>query len=150
MNNKLKFGLLSAIIVGTLGWIAASGAMDASSYYKTVSEIAAMGDAAKDRSIRVGGDVVPGSIQRQGKDVHFKMVWESKVMNVVYNGKDPLPDTFKDGSQALAQGRMGSDGVFHATNIQAKCASKYEAKAPKGANESAPATHQAPKPTATI
>jgi hypothetical protein len=41
---------------------------------------------------------------------------------------DPLPDTFRDGAQALADGEMGRDGVFHASKIQAKCASKYEAK----------------------
>ncbi|MBS1832065.1 MAG: cytochrome c maturation protein CcmE [Acidobacteria bacterium] len=150
MNNKLKFGLLSAIIVGTLGWIAASGAMENGSYYKTVTEIAAMGDSAKEKSIRVGGDVVPGSIVREGKEVKFRISQDKAILNVVYNGKEPLPDTFKDGSQALAQGRLGSDGVFHASNVQAKCASKYEAKAPKGANEAAPATHQAPKPVAAL
>ena len=47
---------------------------------------------------------------------------------MVYSGLDPLPDTFRDGAQALAEGKMDRDGTFHATNIQAKCASKYEAK----------------------
>jgi cytochrome c-type biogenesis protein CcmE len=48
-------------------------------------------------------------------------------MRVRYTGNDPLPDTFKDGSQALIDGRMG-EGVFQAKKIAAKCASKYEAK----------------------
>jgi cytochrome c-type biogenesis protein CcmE len=39
-----------------------------------------------------------------------------------------LPDTFRDGAQALADGAMGADGVFHASKIQAKCASKYAPK----------------------
>jgi cytochrome c-type biogenesis protein CcmE len=56
---------------------------------------------------------------------------------VVYTGTDPLPDTFRDGAQALADGRMGRDGVFHASKIQAKCASKYESK--PGNLRSAPA-----------
>jgi len=47
---------------------------------------------------------------------------------VAYTGSEPLPDTFRDGAQALADGKMGRDGVFHASKIQAKCASKYEAK----------------------
>ena len=49
-------------------------------------------------------------------------------MNVVYTGTDPLPDTFRDGAQALADGRLQPDGTFHASKIQAKCASKYESK----------------------
>jgi len=44
------------------------------------------------------------------------------------HGIEPLPDTFRDGAQALADGKMRADGTFHATKIQAKCASKYESK----------------------
>ena len=51
-----------------------------------------------------------------------------KELKVVYSGIDPLPDTFKGGAQALADGKLGPDGVFQASKIQAKCASKYEAK----------------------
>ncbi len=47
---------------------------------------------------------------------------------VVYVGSEAPPDTFKDNAQALAEGKYGRDGVFHATNIQAKCASKYAPK----------------------
>jgi cytochrome c-type biogenesis protein CcmE len=49
-------------------------------------------------------------------------------LSVVYTGTDPLPDTFKDNAQALADGRLSPDGTFEASKIQAKCASKYEAK----------------------
>ena len=49
-------------------------------------------------------------------------------LKVAYTGSEPLPDTFKDGAQALADGKLDRDQVFHAAKIQAKCASKYEAK----------------------
>ena len=51
-----------------------------------------------------------------------------ELLDIPYTGSDPLPDTFRDNAQALADGRLGSDGVFRANKIQAKCASKYEAK----------------------
>jgi cytochrome c-type biogenesis protein CcmE len=44
---------------------------------------------------------------------------------VSYTGTEAPPDTFKDDSQALADGSFGRDGVFHAKGLQAKCASKY-------------------------
>lgn len=141
MNNYVKFGALIAVILGTLTWLAVGGANDSKSYYKTIQELSAMGDNAKDKRIRVGGDVAPGSIQRMGREVHFTITQEKAQLKVVYNGVDPLPDTFKDGAQALADGRLGADGVFRANKIQAKCASKYEAKAP-----GAQTTHEAPKP----
>ncbi len=128
MKTYAKFGLLVAAIIGVLAWLAAGGVNDSKTYYKTISELNQMGDRAMDKRIRVGGDVESGSIQRLGKDVHFTLTQQNIRLKVVYSGSDPLPDTFRDGSQALADGKLGQDGVFHASKIQAKCASKYEAK----------------------
>lgn len=129
MNTTLKFGLLIATVVGTLGWMAASGVNeDTASYYKTISEIEQMDAAAQTKRLRVGGDIEKGSIQRAGKEVSFVLVEQDKKMTVRYNGSEPLPDTFRDGAQALVDGRLQANGVFHASKISAKCASKYEAK----------------------
>ena len=134
-TNYLKFGLLIAIIIGTIGWLAIGGVSEGGAYYKTVQELNAMGSHAEDKRIRVGGDIAPGSIKRDGGQVRFTLMQETRRLNVVYSGIDPLPDTFKDGAQALADGKLGTDGVFHAQKIQAKCASKYEAKPPSGSQE---------------
>jgi cytochrome c-type biogenesis protein CcmE len=128
VKTYAKFGLLVAAIIGVLAWLAAGGVNDSKTYYKTIVELNHMGDRATNQRIRVGGDVESGSIQRLGKDVHFTLTQENIKLKVVYSGSDPLPDTFRDGSQALADGKLGPDGVFHASKIQAKCASKYEAK----------------------
>ena len=123
-----KFAALIVIIVGTLVWLAFSGMKGNQTYYKTISELGQMGDTAYTQRLRVAGDVKPGSIQRKGNLVHFTLTQEKQTLQVAYDGIDPLPDTFKDGAQALADGKMERDGVFHARAIQAKCASKYEAK----------------------
>jgi cytochrome c-type biogenesis protein CcmE len=128
MNRTLKFGLLIAVIVGTLGWLAVGGINETKTYYKTIAEVDAMGSRALAERLRVGGDVQQGSIVRNGREVQFALTQDGKVMKVVYNGIDPLPDTFRDGAQALVDGKLGQDGVFQASKIQAKCASKYEAK----------------------
>ncbi len=128
MNTYAKFGAMVAVIIGVLAWLAMGGISDSKTYYKTIAELGQMGDQAKGRRIRVGGDVQAGSIVRNGAEVTFVMHQEAKTLKVVYTGIDPLPDTFKDGAQALADGKLGPDGVFQASKIQAKCASKYEAK----------------------
>jgi cytochrome c-type biogenesis protein CcmE len=87
-----------------------------------------MGDRAFAERLRVAGDVEGGSIQHAKGQVCFILTQDKRQLKVDYTGADPLPDTFRDGAQALADGRMGRDGVFHASKIQAKCASKYEAK----------------------
>jgi cytochrome c-type biogenesis protein CcmE len=128
MNTYVKFGAMVAVIIGLLAWLAIGSIGDSKTYYKTIAELRQMGDQAKGRRIRVGGDVQAGSIVRNGAEVSFVIHQEAKTLKVVYSGIDPLPDTFKDGAQALADGKLGPDGMFHASKIQAKCASKYEAK----------------------
>jgi cytochrome c-type biogenesis protein CcmE len=128
MKSYWKFAVLVAVIVGTLIWLAVGGTTGNMTYYKTVAELGQLGNRAEGKRLRVGGDVEPGSISRSGREVSFVLVQERRRLRVVYRGNEPLPDTFRDGAQALADGRMGSDGVFRASQIQAKCASKYEAK----------------------
>ena len=128
MKKYGKFAALIVVVIGTLLWLASAGMKESQTYYTTLPELAKMGDQAYGRRIRVGGDVEPGSIQRVGKTVQFVMIQDKSRLKVSYSGIDPLPDTFKDGAQALADGKLGQDGTFNAGKIQAKCASKYEAK----------------------
>ncbi|MBZ5594191.1 MAG: cytochrome c maturation protein CcmE [Acidobacteriia bacterium] len=137
MKKYGKFAALVVVIVGTLIWLATAGIKDNQTYYKTIAELGQMGDQAYSKRLRVGGDVGAGSIVRKGNVIEFVMVQEKLNLRVAYDGADPLPDTFRDGAQALADGKMGRDGVFHASKIQAKCASKYEAK-PGGKPAAAP------------
>jgi cytochrome c-type biogenesis protein CcmE len=128
MKKYWKFAVLVVVIVGSLLWLAAGGINETKTYYKTVAELAKMGPKAQGKRLRVGGDIEPGSIVRKGRSVSFVLRQDSLTLKVVYDGAEPLPDTFRDGAQALADGRMGQDSVFQASQVQAKCASKYEAK----------------------
>jgi cytochrome c-type biogenesis protein CcmE len=102
-----------------------------------------MGNKAYTRHLRVAGDVATNSIARSGTNAQFVLTEQGHTLRVSYQGIEPPPDTFKDGSQALAMGTYGRDGVFHATELQAKCASKYAAKKP------APNTASLQSPVAT-
>jgi cytochrome c-type biogenesis protein CcmE len=133
MKTYGKFAALVVVIIGTLVWLAAGGISESKTYYKTIDELQQLGGDAQAKRLRVAGDVEAGSIVRSGREVAFVLHQENRRLRVVYSGVDPLPDTFRDGAQALADGKMGPDGVFRASKIQAKCASKYEAKPGTGA-----------------
>src|SRR5256885_6097260 len=125
-NGKIrKVGSAIVIIALALGYLAYTGVQESKSYYVTIKELRGMGDGAYSKRLRVAGNVVPGSIKRSGTNVNFALTENDQVLNIVYNGTEPPPDTFKDNAQALAAGKFGRDGVFHAKEIQAKCASKY-------------------------
>jgi len=136
MKKYGKFAALVILIVGTLLWIATSSMSGNQTYYKTIAELGQMGSHSMEQKVRVGGDIQRGSIQHDGQMVDFTLVQADPAkpeqaplyLKVAYNGRDPLPDTFRDGAQALADGKMGADGIFHASKIQAKCASKYATK----------------------
>ena len=128
MNNYVKFGSLCAVVVGTLAWLAVGGIQETQSYFKTLEEIEKMDNAAKSRKLRIGGFIEAGSIKRNGQEVSFVLTQNERKLNVIYTGSDALPDTFKDGAEALADGKLSPDGVLHANKLSAKCASKYEVK----------------------
>jgi cytochrome c-type biogenesis protein CcmE len=128
MRKYGKFAALIVIVIGTLAWLAASGMSGSQTYYKSISEMDQMGGKAYGKRLRVGGDVAAGSIRRVGKETQFVLIQDKLKLTVAYTGTEPLPDTFRDGAQALADGKLEQDGVFRAAKIQAKCASKYEAK----------------------
>ena len=121
----LRFGLATVVILVSLGYLAYTGVQESKSYYVTIKELGTMGDSSPSKRLRVAGNVVPGSIKRQGSRMEFTLDEEGRQLAVVYQGTEAPPDTFKDNAQALVEGRYGADGVFHATQIQAKCASKY-------------------------
>ncbi len=145
MNRKsLRIGIAVAVVLGTIGYLAYTGQASAKSYYVTIAEMQKMGAKAYSSDLRVEGFVKPDTIRQDGPNVRFVLTeFEShnpkaqenpKQITVDYRGSEPPPDTFKNDAQALAIGTMGEDGVFHATQLQAKCASKY---APAGPQQSA-------------
>ena len=154
-SNSLRIAIAVAIILGTVGWLAYSGYGSSKSYYVTVAELGGMGEKAYKSNLRVEGFVKPGSIEQNGTHVTFILnEFEShspkastgQTLRVAYTGTEPPPDTFKDDSQALAMGTFGRDGVFHANQLQAKCASKY---APAQPGQGHPTTAADPKSRAS-
>jgi cytochrome c-type biogenesis protein CcmE len=130
MKKYGKFVALIGIVIGTLVWLATASMTDTKTYYKTIGELSRMGGQAYGQKIRVGGDVEDGSIQRVGNEVQFVLTQDKLRLKVAYTGSEPLPDTFRGGAQALADGKLDKDGIFRTAKVQAKCASKYEAKVP--------------------
>lgn len=132
MKKQAKFVAIIVAIVATLVWMGVSGIQESATYYVTLEELMALENPGAKR-IRVGGDVAVGSIVRRAESVEFVLHQQdesmdvAQILNVVYTGSDPLPDTFRDRAQALCDGVLRADGKFEATKIQAKCASKYEA-----------------------
>jgi len=119
-----------ALIAAGLGAIAIAAALVLNAFRSNLvfffspSQIAA-GEAPKDRAFRVGGMVETGSVKRQadGVTVQFVVTDTAKSVPVVYKGI--LPDLFREGKGVVAEGRLGTDGVFRAEQVLAKHDENY-------------------------
>jgi cytochrome c-type biogenesis protein CcmE len=82
-------------------------------------------EAPRDRSFRIGGLVEEGSLQREptGLTIRFVVTDLAKQVPVTYTGL--LPDLFKEGKGVVAQGKLGTDGVFRAEQVLAKHDENY-------------------------
>jgi cytochrome c-type biogenesis protein CcmE len=129
MNARTRILIGAALVVGTVGYLMASGIKDTGVYFLTPTELA--GRVAADPSfynvgVKLGARVVAGSIQRDvaSQTITFQVTDGQQTYPVVYRGL--APDTFTDNVDVVVEGRLMPDGTFRATTLLAKCGSRYE------------------------
>lgn len=126
--RRLKFLLIGLGIAGTMVFMLVVGTRSSTgfAYYVTVAEFNKNGEPHQ--HFRVNGKVATGTIERLpgGRQVRFTIVDKdgNATLPVDYTGI--IPDTFVDKADVVVEGRRRPDGVFEATNLLAKCPSKYE------------------------
>jgi cytochrome c-type biogenesis protein CcmE len=133
MNAGRKFVLGAAAIVSSVAVLIAEGVKETGVYFLTPAELSAKTAAdptfVENVGFKVGAKVVPGSIRRDvnGKTIEFQVSDGVKTYPVTYHGL--VPDTFTDANdiEVVVEGRLGRDGVIRATDVLAKCGSRYEA-----------------------
>ena len=134
-----------AIVVGGLATLGIAAALVLNAFqsnlvfFFTPTQVAA-GEAPKDRAFRIGGLVKDGSLQRTDITARFIVTDTAKEIPVTYTGI--LPDLFSEGKGVVAQGRLGADGLFSASEVLAKHDENYMPPEAKAAVDQA---HQAAK-----
>jgi cytochrome c-type biogenesis protein CcmE len=129
MIAKPKHQRLVLVIIATVALAAAVllamwGLKDRAAYFYTPAEIAT-GKAAVGQPIRLGGMVEQGSIEHlpDGVTIRFRVGDGAGTVPVLFRGI--VPDLFREGSGAVAEGRLAEDGTFVADNILAKHDERY-------------------------
>ena len=125
LNRKLMFaGAILALAVGFLIYNAMDGS---AAFYMTVTELDERGTSLQGEQVRVGGNVVDGTIERGeiGEEIRFNVTDGESEITMVYDGD--VPDIFADHAEVIATGTMGPDGVFVANELLTKCPSRFEA-----------------------
>ena len=126
MSNR---GIVFLLIFVGVFYLMLSSMMDGGAYFLTVDEVQAAqqkGILSKGRKVRVKGTVVHGSYKNEkGSSEHrFSVQGEQHQIKVYFKG--PIPDVFKEGGEVVATGQFGEGDLLTATEVTAKCPSKYE------------------------
>lgn len=123
---KIKFIILVFLISSSLISIAFFSSKETSFLLLDASELAEKVEKYQDENLRVRGLVKIGSVEREGREAKFKLELNNKTIPVHYNGRELLPDAFKEGVRVRVDGKL-KNGVLVSDHVEAKCASKYEA-----------------------
>jgi cytochrome c-type biogenesis protein CcmE len=121
-QKRFAWVLGGVAVVGIAVALALSALSSNIVFFFTPTQVAA-NEAPQGRAFRIGGLVEEGSVQRDGIDVRFRVTDSLKAIPVVYRGT--LPDLFREGKGVVAQGALGSDGVFKASEVLAKHDENY-------------------------
>ena len=138
-------------IVGIIAALVLNALNSNIALYITPTEVAA-GKAPQDKLFRIGGLVKEGSIQRQADGVTLRFVITDTEKDIVVDYKGILPDLFKEGKGAVAQGKLTAAGNFTATEVLAKHDENYmppEAAKAVGDAQARAATSAGDKPKAS-
>jgi cytochrome c-type biogenesis protein CcmE len=133
VKRQSRFVAGGVLLAGVVGYLMVTGMKDSMTYYLTPAELSARLVSnpafAEDAGVRVGGQVVPGSVSFDQKTLDLRFTLADSVGSarfpVHYNG--PLPDTFKEGRGVVVEGRYRPGGTFEAATVLTKCGSRYEA-----------------------
>jgi len=131
MRASHKLLIVGALVVGTVGFLMATGIKETGVYFLTPTELAARVSADPsfhDVGVKMGAKVVTGTIERDvaSQTITFRVTDGTQSFPVIYRGL--APDTFTDEADVVVEGRIQRDGTFRATTLLAKCGSRYEAK----------------------
>lgn len=124
--------VLVGLVVLVIGWLAFGSVGNALVYYQEPAELLARGDAAIGETVRLGGLVKVGSVEREepGEPYQLRFVLTDGEAEIPVLATNAPTASFREGSGAVVEGALGDDGIFVATQVIVKHDENYEAPPP--------------------
>ena len=118
-HKRAMFIVVGLAGIGAVAALVLNALQSNINHFFSPTEVVA-NQAPQDRTFRLGGLVEAGSVQREddGLTVHFNVTDNAEIVPVTYTGI--LPDLFREGEGVVAQGKLGTGGVFQADEVLAK------------------------------
>lgn len=123
---QVKYLVGAFLIFGVIGYLIFFGLTQTSQWALNLGEFAAKGPSAIGQGARISGQLEANSVQKdiKGNKIAFVLTDGKNRLPVNYSGV--VPDTFDRATEVVVEGKLASDGTFAASNVLAKCPSKYD------------------------
>ncbi|HEV3101162.1 MAG TPA: cytochrome c maturation protein CcmE [Candidatus Dormibacteraeota bacterium] len=118
----IRWLLVSGVVAACVGYLVYSASGGSADYYLTVSEVRSQQPATG--TVRVAG-VVQDDVQRSDGGLRVRFTEKDGTASLPVDYSGTLPDIFRPGITVVAEGRLGTDGIFHAHTVLAKCPSRF-------------------------
>jgi cytochrome c-type biogenesis protein CcmE len=129
-GRKVAIAITLAVILGAFGYLLYGGIGENIVYFLTPKELLARGANAYDVPIRLGGQVVPGSVQWNAEAVDLRFTVTDGERVVAVHSRGAPPQMFRGGIGVVVEGRYGRSGTFESTNLMVKHSNEYRAPKP--------------------
>jgi len=125
MGRSRRFIIGGLIIIAALYYLISGAMREAIVYFKTPSELKAEGDGMRGKSLRIGGMVLAGSLEKDPENLTYRFQITDGTASIPVYFRGVPPDLFSEGKGAVVEGKFGEDGLFKADTIMAKHAEEY-------------------------
>jgi cytochrome c-type biogenesis protein CcmE len=129
LRKRMAIGAL-VVLVGAFGYLAWGGVEDNLVYFLTPMELAAKGEKAIDRPVRLGGQVVPGSVQWNAAALELNFRVTDGTKEVLVHSTGAPPQMFRAGIGVVVEGKYRRSGVFESHSLMVKHSNEYRAPTP--------------------
>lgn len=114
-------------LVGAFAYLAYGGVEENLVYFLTPSELVAKGDGVVGRPVRLGGQVVPGSVQWNAETLHLAFRVTDGTKEVAVQSSGAPPQMFRAGIGVVVEGKLGKSGTFDSHSLMVKHSNEYRA-----------------------
>jgi cytochrome c-type biogenesis protein CcmE len=117
----------AGVVVAAFGYLLYGGIGENLVYFVTPTELLARGSQAYDAPVRLGGEVLPGSVEWDAERLDLRFHLTDGATEVVVQSKGAPPQMFRDGMGVVVEGRLTQADVFESTNLMVKHSNEYRA-----------------------
>jgi cytochrome c-type biogenesis protein CcmE len=117
----IRWSIPALVVAACVGYLIFAASGGTTEYYLTVSELRSHTGAG---DVRVAG-VVQSDVVKSDGGLRVTFTEKDGTASVPVDYSGALPDIFKPGITVVAEGKLGSDGIFHARTLLAKCPSRF-------------------------